>query len=98
MGRASRDPLDHQRTSRPRVGQTLKNPAKASGVLLVAVGVAALAICLVSFAHRQVGAAIAAVVISLLAFGAGLALLSREARRLRELERQQNIDHRGSLG
>lgn len=34
MGDTARDPLDHQRSSRPRVGQALKNPAKAPGVLL----------------------------------------------------------------
>lgn len=32
MGDISRDPIDHARTSRPRVGQTLKTPALAAGV------------------------------------------------------------------
>lgn len=48
----------------------------------------ALAICLACFAAGKVGAGIAAVVVSLLAAAAGLAWLTREARRLRELERQ----------
>lgn len=88
MGDTARDPLDHQRSSRPRVGQALKNPAKAPGLLLVGAGVVALAICLACFAAGKVGAGIAAVVVSLLAAAAGLAWLTREARRLRELERQ----------
>ncbi len=96
MGDDSRDPLDRQRTSRPRVGQALKNPAKALGLVLIAIGVVALGICLFSLARGQVGAGIGAVVVSVLATGAGSAWLAREASRLRELEREQNIDRRGS--
>lgn len=88
MGDTARDPLDHQRSSRPRVGQALKNPAKAPGLLLVGFGVVALAICLACFADERIGAGIAAAVVSLLAAGAGLVWLAREARRLRGLERQ----------
>ncbi|WP_242657620.1 LapA family protein [Mycobacterium intracellulare] len=88
MGDTARDPLDHQRSSRPRVGQALKNPAKAPGVLLVGAGVVALAICLACFADGRVGAGVAAAAVSLLTAAAGLAWLTTEARRLRELERQ----------
>lgn len=94
MGDTFRDPLDHQRSSRPRVGQTLKNPAKLPGLVLVAVGVVALGICLVSFACQQVGTAVVAAAIALLALATGLAWLAREARRLRELEGQPDSNHR----
>lgn len=93
MGDTARDPLDHQRSSRPRVGQALKNPAKAPGLLLVGAGVVALAICLACFADGRVGAGIVAAVVSVLAAAAGLAWLTREARRLRELEREHGSDH-----
>lgn len=96
MGDTARDPLDHQRSSRPQVGQALKNPAKAPGLLLVGAGVVALAICLACFADERVGAGIVAAVVSLVAVGAGLAWLTREARRLRGLEHQNTINHAAS--
>jgi hypothetical protein len=42
MDEISRDPIDHARTSRPRVGQTLKSPANFPGLLLITAGLAAL--------------------------------------------------------
>jgi CHASE2 domain-containing sensor protein len=90
MGDNSRDPIDHERTSRPRVGQALKSPAKVPGLLFVAAGAVAFAFCLVLFVHGQVGAGIVAVVISLLAAGVGSIWLAREARRVREIEAQHN--------
>lgn len=96
MGDNARDPIDHERTSRPRVGQTLKNPAKVPGLLFVAAGLVAFAICLACFAHRQAGAGIAAIAVSLVATSVGAIWLAREARRVRDLERQNDINHRGS--
>ncbi|MCA2244750.1 LapA family protein [Mycobacterium sp. WUMAC-067] len=62
-------------------------------MLLVGAGVVAFAICLACFADGRVDAGIVAAVVSLLAAGAGLAWLTREARRLRELERQHASNH-----
>ncbi|EFG74508.1 hypothetical protein HMPREF0591_5576 [Mycobacterium parascrofulaceum ATCC BAA-614] len=84
------DTIDHYRTSRPRVGQTLKSPAKEPALLLMAVGLAAYGICLASFADRQVQAGVAAALISLVAMTAGGAWLWNEARRLRKLEDDYN--------
>lgn len=80
------DPVDHQRTSRPLVGQTLKSPAKEPGLLLMAVGLAAYGISLTCFAHFRYGAGIIAAGISLVAMAAGGAWLWKEARRVRKLE------------
>lgn len=95
MGDNSRDPIDHERTSRPRVGQALKSPAKIPGLLFVAAGVVAFVFCVALFAHGQVGAGIVAVIISLVATAIGSIWLAREARRVREIEAQHNIKHRG---
>ncbi|UXA05247.1 UsfY protein [Mycobacterium sp. SMC-2] len=84
------DTIDHYRTSRPRVGQTLKSPAKEPGLLFMAVGLVAYGICLVSFAQRQVEAGVTAALISLVAMVAGGAWLWKEARRVRKLENDYN--------
>lgn len=86
------DTIDHYRTSRPRVGQTLKSPAKEPGLLFMGVGLTAYAVCLVSFAHRQVEAGIIAALISLVAMAAGGAWLWKEARRVRKLENDYNAE------
>ena len=86
----SNDPIDHYRTSRPRVGQTLKSPAKEPGLLFMAVGLAAYGICLDSFADRQVEAGATAALISFVAMAAGGVWLWKEARRARKLENDYN--------
>ena len=91
----STDPIDHQRTSRPRVGQTLKSPAKEPALLLMALGLVAYGISLASFAHYQVGAGVTAAVISLLVMATGGVWLWKEAKRVRKLESDWNINHRG---
>ncbi len=50
MGDTARDPIDHHRTTQPLAGETMKNTAKMPGLLLVAIAVAALVVCLASFA------------------------------------------------
>lgn len=96
MSDINRDPIDHGRTSRPLVGQTLKSPAKFPGLLFIAVGLVAFAVSLACFAHRQLDVGIAAVVFALVAAGVGAVWLAREARRTRRLERQYDADHRDS--
>jgi hypothetical protein len=86
----SNDPVDHHRTSRPLVGQTLKSPAKEPGLLLMAVGLVAYGICLNSLAHRQIEAGVTAALISLVAAATGGIWLCREARRVRKLENDYN--------
>jgi hypothetical protein len=88
----SNDPIDHHRTSRPRVGQTLKSPAKEPGLLFMAAGLVAYGICLASFAHRQVEAGVTAALISLVAVATGGVWLWKEARRVRKLENDYNAE------
>ncbi|HYB35141.1 MAG TPA: protein UsfY [Mycobacterium sp.] len=95
MGETSRDPVDHARTTQPRAGESMKDTARIPGLILVAAGVVAFVICLANFALGQIGVGIAAVVVALLAGGAGLAWLAMERRRVREAERQWLINRRG---
>ena len=88
MGDRSDDPVDHLRTTRQRAGEGMKDTAKLPGIVLLAVGVVAFVICLASFALRQVGVGVAAIVVALLAAGAGLGWLAMERRRLRAVQRK----------
>ncbi|WP_428343046.1 hypothetical protein [Mycobacterium sp.] len=86
MGDTSRDPIDHEWTSRPRVGQALKSGAKIPGLLFVTAGLTAFAIGLTCFARHQANFGVAAIVFALLAATIGAVWLIREARRVRGLE------------
>ncbi|OBH62744.1 hypothetical protein A5685_24100 [Mycobacterium colombiense] len=79
------------------MGQALKSPAKEPGLLLMAAGLAAYGICLACFAHYEYRAGIIAAGISLVAMSAGGAWLWKEARRARKLDRDWNIEDRGTL-
>ena len=95
MGDPSHDPVDYHRTARPHAGETIKDTGRIPGLLLIAVGVVAFAVCLASFAVGQARAGVAAAVVALLAAGAGLAWLGMERRRVRQTEREQVADRRG---
>ncbi len=94
MGDTSRDPIDHHRTTEPRAGESMKSGAKTPALLLFAVGVVAFVVCLASFAERQVGVGVGAVVVALLATGAGFAWLGMESRRIRQVQQEWKSIHR----
>jgi multisubunit Na+/H+ antiporter MnhB subunit len=94
MGDTASDPIDHQRTTQPLTGETLKNTAKAPGLAFVAVAVLAFVVCLAGFAVRQVNVGIGAAIVALLAAGAALAWLAMEARRVRQVQRESSSAHR----
>lgn len=93
MGDTSRDPIDHHRTTRPRAGESMKSGVRTPGLLLLAVGVAALVVCLASFAERVVAVGVGAAVVALLATGAGFAWLGMDSRRIRQVEREWSNAH-----
>lgn len=94
MGDTSRDPVDHHRTTRPHAGESMKDTARMPGLLLVAVAVLAFVICLASFAIGNVDVGIAAIVVTLLAAGVGLAWFEVRRRRVRQVEREWVHEHR----
>ena len=87
MGDTARDPVDHHRTTQPLAGESMKNTAKAPGLILVAAGVVAFVIALGSFALARIGVGVGALVAALLAAAAGTAWLTMEGRRVRQAER-----------
>jgi protein-S-isoprenylcysteine O-methyltransferase Ste14 len=94
MGDDSSDPIDHHRTTQPLAGETMKNTAKAPGLVFVAVAAVAFVICLASFAVRQIGVGVGAAIVALLAAGAALAWLTMEGRRVRQVDRDWSRTHR----
>ena len=93
MGDDASDPIDHHRTTQPLAGETMKNSAKAPGLVFVAVAVVAFVICLASFAVRQVSVGVGAAIVALLAAGAALAWLTMEGRRVRQVQREWSRTH-----
>jgi hypothetical protein len=93
MEDASRDPFDDRRDDL-RAADPLSDGWPMPGTLLTSAGGAALVICLAAFGWAQVGVGLAAFILALLAFGAGLASLTTEGRRARHVERERRISRR----
>lgn len=72
-------------------------PAAASdrtgGLVIVGAAVLAFAVCVATFALGDGGAGVAAAIVALLAFGAGLAWLAMDGRRIRDAERDGPLGH-----
>lgn len=79
------EPADHDRTT--------DRHAPTPGLLVVAAAALAFAVCVANFALGEAGAGVAAAIISMLAFGAGLSWLAMDRRRIRDAERQWVIRH-----
>ena len=94
MGDTSEDPIDHHRTTQPCAGESMKSGVKEPGLLRLAVGVAAIVVCLASFAQREVTVGVGAIAAALLATGAGFAWLGMESRRVRQVQREWKSGHR----
>ena len=64
----------------------IRDSARRHGLAVAAVAGLAFVICLANFALGHVGAGVAAVIAGLLAFGAGMAWLAMDGRRVRQAE------------
>ncbi|OBK48858.1 hypothetical protein [Mycobacterium sp. 1081908.1] len=60
---------------------------RSAGLVVVVVGAVAFVACVINFALGQAGPGVAAAIVGLLAFGAGLAWLAMDRRRIRDAER-----------
>ena len=60
---------------------------------MVAAAALAFVVCVTNFALGEVSAGIAAAIVALLAFGAGLDWLAMDRRRIRQAEREWFISH-----
>jgi hypothetical protein len=77
----SRNPADHGQTTRVHADESVPDPEKTPELVVVAAAVLAFVVCLANFALGEVGVGLAAAILGLLAFGAGLAWLAMERRR-----------------
>lgn len=82
-------PVDHDRTADPRTDE----PRQTPGLLIVAAAALAFVVCVANFALGEAGAGVAAAIVSMLAFGAGLAWLAMDRRRIRDAERHWVVRH-----
>lgn len=89
MGNNGRGLVDGGQTPAGGTDSRLRRPGA-----VVAVAVLALLICVASFALGEVIAGVYAGIIGLSAFGAGLAWLTTDVRRLCQAERDRMIHHR----
>jgi Flp pilus assembly protein TadB len=93
MGQITREPVDHDRTLGRYDDETVRDSPRTPGLIVVAAAALAFAACVTSFALGQAGAGVAAAIVALLAFGAGLAWLAMDRRRIRQAERDWLINH-----
>ncbi len=73
--------------------QLVQDSVRRHGLVVVAAVGLAFVVCLANFALGQVGVGVAAVIAGLLAFGAGMAWLAMDSRRVRQAERDWLINH-----
>jgi Flp pilus assembly protein TadB len=93
MRHDSRDLVDHDRTSRRYADESVQDSERSPGLVVVAAAALAFVVCVTNFALGEVSAGIAAAIVALLAFGAGLDWLAMDRRRIRQAEREWFISH-----
>ncbi|MGO9925339.1 MAG: LapA family protein [Mycobacterium sp.] len=67
--------------------ESSQDSERSPGLVVVAAAVLAFVVCVTNFALGQAGAGVAAAIVGLLAFGAGLAWLAMDRRRIRQADR-----------
>lgn len=88
MRQIARRRVDHDRA------ESAHGPSERSpGLVVVAVAAVAFVVCVTNFALGEAGAGVAAAIIGLLAFGAGLSWLAMDRRRIRDAERHCRVGH-----
>lgn len=93
MRHESRDGVGGGRTTRRDADESVQGSTWMSGQIVVGAGVLALVVCVANFALGEVSAGIAAAIVALLAFGAGLDWIGMDRRRIRQAEREWFSSH-----
>ena len=88
MRRITRDLVDHDRNTRQGTVQPSPGSKRSAGLVVVGADVLALVICVCNFALGDAHAGVAAAIVGLLAYGAGLAWIAMDRRRIRDTERR----------
>ncbi|ORV63674.1 hypothetical protein AWC03_04700 [Mycobacterium europaeum] len=86
-------PVDHDRTTHRHGAEPERDVEHTPGLIVVGAAVLALVVCVATFALGDAGAGVAAAIVALLGFGAGLAWLTMDRRRIRQSEREWPIGH-----
>jgi Flp pilus assembly protein TadB len=95
MGDSFHDPVDHQRTTRPRVGESIADAIKWPGYFLIATAVGTFVGCLAAFGTGHTGQGVVTGVIAIVAVVSGLVWLMVESRRVRRIEKRWQHEHAG---
>jgi hypothetical protein len=95
MRRITCNRVDHERSARRDAVQPAQHLERSPGFVVVAAAVLALLMCVADFALGKAHAGVAAAIIGLLAFGAGLSWLGMDRRRIRDAERHRRVGYPG---
>lgn len=87
-------PVDHDRTA-ARPDDSVRDAAPTPGLIVVCAAALAFVVCVANFALGQARAGVTAAIVAMLAFGAGLAWLAMDRRRIRQAQREWVIGHPG---
>jgi hypothetical protein len=85
--------VDDDRTARRDTAEPSRSWERAPGLVVVAAAVLAFVVCVTNFALGNAHAGVAAAIVGLLAFGAGLSWLAMDRRRIRDAERHCRVGH-----
>jgi hypothetical protein len=85
--------VDHDRTARRDTAEPSQSWGRSPGLVVVAAAVVAFVVCVTNFALGNAHAGVAAAIVGLLAFGAGLSWLAMDRRRIRDAERHWRVGH-----
>jgi uncharacterized membrane protein YfbV (UPF0208 family) len=88
-------PVDHDQAAAHYPDASVPDAARTPGLVVVCAAALAFVVCLTNFALGQARAGVAAAIIAMLAFGAGLAWLGMDRRRLRQAQRDWRIGRQG---
>ncbi|EFG79314.1 hypothetical protein HMPREF0591_0772 [Mycobacterium parascrofulaceum ATCC BAA-614] len=86
-------PVDNDLILSQQHAEPARDPDRTAGLVIVGAAVLAFAVCVATFALGDAGAGVAAAIVALLAFGAGLAWLAMDRRRIRDAERGGPLGH-----
>ncbi|APA76089.1 LapA family protein [Mycobacterium avium subsp. hominissuis] len=87
-------PVQHDRTvgrGQPVRYPSARDAAPTSGLAAVGIAAVAFVVCVANFALGHAGAGVTAAIVAMLAFGAGLAWLAMDRRRIRQEQRDWTI-------
>ncbi|MEE3752854.1 LapA family protein [Mycobacterium intracellulare] len=88
-------PVDHHRTATHDRDESMPDAAPTPGLVVVCAAALAFVVCVANFALGQARAGVTAAIVAMLAFGAGLAWLAMDRRRIRQEQREWVIGHPG---